>query len=124
MTILFWRFLKRNNPFKNLFLIFYIFYKYLNLRSSERVATELLAHLEELLKGSPSRLVGVLDRGARWVEWVATEVVVGHPEAFERVPGRHLVRSVLGCDLVLVKGGVGGVNDDGIGRRHDDYLFV
>ena len=89
------------------------------------MATELLAHLEELLKGSPSRLVGVLDRGARWVEWVATEVVVGHPEAFERVPGRHLVRSVLGRDLVLVKGGVGGVNDDCVGRRHDDdcYLF-
>ena len=83
------------------------------------MATELLAHLEELLKGSPSRLVGVLDRGARGIEWIATEVVVGHPEALERVPGRHLVRSVLGRDLVLVKGGVGGVNDDGISGRHD-----
>jgi hypothetical protein len=127
MTILFLRFLKRKNPFKNLFLIFYIFYKYLNLRSSERVATELLASLEEALERSPSRLLGGLnglDRGARGVEGVATEVVVGHPEALERVPGRHLERSVCRCDLVLVKGSVGGVNDDCVGRRHDDcYLF-
>lgn len=88
------------------------------------MTTELLAHLEELLKGSPSRLVGVLDRGARGIEWVATEVVVGHPEALERVPDRHLVRSVLRGHLVLVKGGVGGVNDDGIGRRHDDLFGI
>lgn len=87
------------------------------------MATELLAHLEELLKGSPSRLVGVLDRGARGIEWVATEVVVGHPEALERVPGGHLVRSVLGGDLVL-EGGVGGVNDVCVGRRHDDFYYL
>lgn len=88
------------------------------------MATELLPGLEELLKGSPSRLVGVLDRGARGVEWVATKVVVGHPEALERVPGRHLVRSVCRRDLILVKGGcVGGVDDDCVGRGHD-YLFV
>lgn len=51
MTILFLRFLKRKNPFKNLFLIFY---KYLNLRSSEWMSVKLLAHLEELLKSKPT----------------------------------------------------------------------
>ena len=81
------------------------------------MAAKLLPGLEEALERSPSRLLGGLnglDRSAGSGERVATKVVVGHPEAFERVPGRHLVRSVLGHDLVLVKGGVGGVNDDGI----------
>ena len=68
----------------------------------------------EALEGVPGRLARGLHRSAGSGERVATKVVVGHPEAFERVPGRHLVRSVLGHDLVLVKGGVGGVNDDGI----------
>ena len=91
------------------------------------MAAKLLPGLEEALERSPSRLLGGLnglDRGARGVKGIATEVVVGHPEALERVPGRHLERSVLRGDLVLVKGGVGGVNDDCVGRGHDDcYLF-
>ena len=81
------------------------------------MAAELLASLEEALERSPSRLLGGLNglgRGSRWVEGVATEVVMGHPEALEGVPGGHLVRSVCRRDLILVKGGVGGVNDDGI----------
>ena len=99
-----------------------IFYTYLNLRSDERVAAKLLPGLEEAFERSPSRLLGGLnglDRGARWVEGVATEVVMGHPEALERVPGGHLVRSVCRCDLILV---VGCHVDLGVGRRHD-YLF-
>ncbi len=75
------------------------------------MAAELLTHLEELLKGSPSRLVGGLDRGARGVKGIATEIVVSHPETLERVPGRHLERSVLGGDFLLLEVGVG---DDGI----------
>ena len=113
---------------KSYFTLFYTFlhiFKDLN-RSGERVAAKLLAHLEEALERSPGRLrhnraLGVAGSG----EWVAAEVVVHHPEALERVPGRHLERSVLGGDLVLVKGGVGGVDDDCVGRRHDDcYCLV
>ena len=96
------------------------------------MAAELLAHLEELLKGSPSRLVGGnsprlvrgLGRSAGSGERVPAQVVVSHPEALEGVPGRHLERSVLGGDFLLLEVGVGGVNDDCVGRRHDDcYLF-
>ena len=88
------------------------------------MATELLALLEELLERRPGRLVCRLDRSARGFKGIATKIVVSHPEALEGVPGGHLVRSVLGGNLVLVKGGVGSVNDDCVGRRHDDcYLF-
>ena len=87
------------------------------------MTAKLLTSLEEVLERSPSRLLGGLnglDRGARGVKGIATEVVVHHPKALERVPGRHLERSVLRGDLVLVKGGVGGVDDDCVGRRHGD----
>jgi hypothetical protein len=114
-------FFKKKESFLKIFFFESI---YLNL-SCERVTAELLAHLEELLKGSPGRLVGGLYRGAGGGEGVTTEVVVGQPETLERVPGRHLERSVCRRDLVLVKGGAVGVNvDDGVSRRHfDEYLF-
>ena len=91
------------------------------------MAAELLASLEKALERSPDRLLlnralGVAGGGER----VPAQVVVHHPEALERVPGRHLERSVLGGDLVLVKvGGAVGVNvDDGVGRGHVCWLFV
>ena len=73
------------------------------------MTAELLAHLEELLDRSPSRLVGGgsprlargLCGGAGGGERVATQVVVGHPEALEGVSG----------------------GSGGSGRRHDDLIF-
>ncbi len=117
MTILFWRFLK------SFFTLFYTFLHISNL-GDEGVTAKLLASLEEALERSPSRLLGGLDRGARGVKGVAAKVVAGLEEALERVPDRHLERSVLGGDLVLVKSGVGGVNDDCVGRRHYDCYYL
>jgi hypothetical protein len=114
MTIIIWRFFK-------VFLHFFTYFQDLN-RGGKGVTTKLLAGLKEFLERSPGRLVGGLERGAPGVagsgEWVAAKVVVGHPEALEGVPRGHLERSILGRDLVLVKGDV--VSDNGIGRRHDD----
>jgi hypothetical protein len=126
MTILIWRF------FKSFFTLFLFFLHFLNILhlftyfqdlnlSGERVAAKLLASLEEALARSPGRLIhnralGVAGGG----EWVTAKLLASLEEALERVPGRHLERSVLGGDLVLVKGGVGGVDDDCVGRRHDD----
>jgi hypothetical protein len=87
--ILFWFFF-------DFFLSFLIFFD-LNL-SGERVAAELLAHLEEALEVAPKGLGVGLCRGAGGSERVATQVVVGHPEALEGVSG----------------------GSGGSGRRHDD----
>ena len=64
------------------------------------MAAELLARLEEALERSPSIFGGLdrgLCRGAGGGERVATQVVVGHPEALDGVSG-----------------------SGGSGRRHDD----
>jgi hypothetical protein len=121
MTILFWRFLK------SFFTLFYIFlhdFQDLNL-GGERVAAKVVPSLEKALERSPERLLTRPHRGARGVKGMPAQVVVHHPKSLEGVQGRHLERSVLGGDLVLVEvGGAVDVNDDGVGRRHDCWLFV
>jgi len=55
---------------------------------------------------------------------MAAKVVVSQPKILESSPERLLDGGVCRCDLVLVKGGAVGVDDDCVGRRHfDDYLF-
>ena len=88
----------------------------------EKVVTS----LEEILERRPGRsIITNSASGVAWSgEWVAAKVVVDHPEALEGVPRGHLERSILGRDLVLVKVVCGsGVDDDGVGRRHDDYYL-
>jgi hypothetical protein len=107
--------------FKKFFYTFLHIFTYLNLGGKWMPAQAVVSH-PEALERLPSRLL--LGRRALWVtggcEWVAAEFVLLHPEALERLPGRFLERSVCRRDLLL---GVSvGVDDDGIGRRHDEFV--
>ena len=95
MTILLLRFLK---------ILHFLIFTNLNIFDVEGVATEVVVLLEKSLEGFKRGLVaggalGLTGGG----EGVATEVVVGHPEALG------------GC------GGKCGVGGDG--RRHDCFIF-
>ena len=97
------------------------------------MAAQVVIRLEKALKVAPKGLVGGVCRGAGGGERVATQVVVGHPEALEGVSGgssgshfaRGLCRGAGGSERVATQVVVGhpealeGVSG-GSGRRHDD----
>ena len=76
-------------------MIFFEIYDFYLHFDVERVAAQVVIRLEKALEVAPKGLVGGVCRGAGGGEGVATQVVVGRPEALE--------------------GGSGGS-----GRRHDD----